>query len=121
MGDESSKTSSGQTKDFEKRLQRAQETLKTKDQQQYRKGTAYSLGFRIVTDLVVAVCAGFLIGWGLDTWLGTSPWFLIVFTPLGIAAGISNVIRVAKSAEAQRHMDFISQGPPAPDRHDEDD
>jgi ATP synthase protein I len=32
----------------------------------------------------------------LDRWLGSSPWLLIVFFVLGAAAGIMNVIRVAK-------------------------
>jgi len=121
MGDDKSKASPGQAKDFDKRLQRAQKTIKGKDQQQYRKGTAYSLGFRIATDLIVAVCAGLLIGWGLDTWLGTKPWFLLIFIPLGIAAGVLNVIRVAQSAEAQRHMEYTSQASSAPKGQDEDD
>ena len=121
MGDDKSKTSPGQAKDFDKRLQQAQKAIKSKDQIQYRKGTAYSLGFRIATDLIVAVCGGFLIGWGLDSWLGTKPWFLLIFIPLGIAAGVLNVIRVAQSAEAQRHMEYTSQGPSLPLEDDEDD
>ena len=35
------------------------------------------------------------IGWGLDFWLGTTPWGLIVFVLLGFAAGVLNVMRAA--------------------------
>ena len=121
MGDDKSKPSSGQVKDFSNRLQKAQKAIKSEDQQQYRKGSAYSLGFRIATDLVVAVFAGFGIGWGLDIWLGTKPVFLLIFIPLGIAAGVLNVLRVAKSAEARRHMEYTSKGPAAPASDDDDD
>lgn len=44
---------------------------------------------------VLAVFFGFLIGYGLDRWLGTSPLFMIVFFFLGVAAGVVNVIRTA--------------------------
>jgi ATP synthase protein I len=46
---------------------------------------------------VLAVIFGFLIGYGLDRWLGTSPLFLIVFFFAGIAAGIVNVVRTANA------------------------
>ncbi|MEM8648601.1 MAG: AtpZ/AtpI family protein, partial [Pseudomonadota bacterium] len=71
-------------------------------------------------DLVVAVLAGLGIGWGLDTLFGTSPWFLLVFMPLGIAAGIANVIRVANSDEARRHMDQMSAKPAPGEKDDKD-
>ena len=121
MGGDKTKPSSGQLKDFDKRLQKAQEAITGQDQPRYRKGSAYSLGFRIATDLVVAVFAGFVMGWALDNWLGTKPWFMVVFVPLGIAAGVLNVIRIAQSDEARRHMEYMSQGPAAPDADDDDD
>lgn len=59
-------------------------------------------GFRIAIDLVCAVAVGFGVGYFLDWWLGTSPWFLLLFIPLGIGAGILNVVRAAQSEEAKR-------------------
>ncbi|HVO15468.1 MAG TPA: AtpZ/AtpI family protein [Alphaproteobacteria bacterium] len=55
-----------------------------------------SIAFRIGVELVAALAIGVAIGWLLDRWLGSSPWLLIVFFVLGAAAGIMNVIRVAK-------------------------
>jgi ATP synthase protein I len=44
---------------------------------------------------VLAVVIGFLAGYGLDSWLGTSPLFTIVFFFFGVAAGVLNVVRTA--------------------------
>ena len=46
---------------------------------------------------VLAVIFGFLIGYGLDSWLGTSPLFMIVFFFFGVVAGVVNVIRTARA------------------------
>ncbi len=120
MGDDKQPRSPGNVKDFNERLRHARDSIKEQDRKIAGKGTAYSLGFRIATDLVVAVLAGLGIGWGLDAVLGTKPWFLLVFIPLGIAAGILNVIRVAKSDEARRHMEQMSRTP-APTIEDDGD
>jgi ATP synthase protein I len=47
---------------------------------------------------VLAVVIGFLAGYGLDSWLGTSPLFTIVFFFFGVAAGVLNVVRTASAA-----------------------
>ena len=46
---------------------------------------------------VLAVVIGFLAGYGLDSWLGTSPLFTIVFFFFGMAAGVLNVVRTASA------------------------
>ncbi|MFI5338498.1 MAG: AtpZ/AtpI family protein [Candidatus Methylomirabilales bacterium] len=43
--------------------------------------------------LVAATAIGLAIGYGLDRWLGTSPWLTLTFTLLGIAAGFVNLFR----------------------------
>jgi ATP synthase protein I len=52
------------------------------------------LAYRIATELVAAVGVGALIGYGIDRWLETRPWCLIVFTLLGFAAGMLNIFRI---------------------------
>ena len=59
------------------------------------KSSAFGLAMRITTDLMSGVIIGGIMGWSFDKLFGTSPWFLIVFFILGVAAGISNVIRTA--------------------------
>ncbi len=54
-------------------------------------GLAFRTGIELVSALAVGVGIGFL----LDKWLDTTPWFLVVFFFLGAAAGILNVYRAA--------------------------
>ncbi|HFC04871.1 MAG TPA: F0F1 ATP synthase subunit I [Rhizobiales bacterium] len=102
MGDRKSSKGLG---DFEKRLNATKKSIEDRDRQVFNQGSAYSFGFRLVTDLVVGVLSGVGIGWLLDYLLGTAPWLLLVFMPLGMIAGILNVIRAAKSVEATRHLE----------------
>jgi ATP synthase protein I len=57
--------------------------------------SGFARGMRLSAELVGGVAVGFLFGWLLDRWLGTSPWGLIVFLLLGFVAGVLNVMRSA--------------------------
>ena len=118
MGDKRQPDTSKNTDDFDARLRKAQATNaeKTRTAAGPRKGTALGIAFRIATDLVAAIAVGAGIGWALDRWLDTKPWFLLVFFLLGAAAGVMNVIRVANEAEraarAERETGGASKAPP---------
>jgi ATP synthase protein I len=43
--------------------------------------------------LVAATALGLLLGYGLDSLLGTRPWLTLVFAILGIVAGFLNLLR----------------------------
>jgi len=58
-------------------------------------GYAMGLAFRVLSEFVAAVIVGGFIGWWIDRLAGTSPAFLIVFLPMGAAAGFWNVYRIA--------------------------
>ncbi|HLC26978.1 MAG TPA: AtpZ/AtpI family protein [bacterium] len=40
--------------------------------------------------------AGFVVGFYVDRWIGTTPWLTVIFLFAGIAAGIHNLVRMAK-------------------------
>ena len=46
--------------------------------------------------MVAAVIVGTIIGFILDTWFDSKPWFILIFFFVGVVAGITNVIRSAK-------------------------
>lgn len=48
---------------------------------------------RAATDLVAALVVGGALGYGIDQWLGTTPWGMIVFFFLGFGAGFVNIYR----------------------------
>ena len=111
MGDEG-KSSPGKADfdkaSFDQRLKNMTRDVAARDAPGKGRGSAYHFGFRLATDLLAGVLGGFAIGWGLDYWLGTSPWFLLGLIVLGMAAGILNVIRAATSMEARRHLEQTS-------------
>ena len=102
MADDRSKSSSDRLGELDKRLKRARKADLRGDQRTNGRGTALGLGFRIAVDLVSAVAVGVGLGYFLDWLLGTSPWFLLILMPCGMAAGILNVMRLAKAEEARR-------------------
>lgn len=53
--------------------------------------------------LVTCTFVGLLIGYFLDRWLGTEPWFLLAFLLFGIAAGFKNMyVEVKKIQETEK-------------------
>ena len=56
---------------------------------------ALGLAMRVSVVVVSALAVGFAIGWSLDKWLDTGPWFMLVFLLIGGAAGMLNVYRMA--------------------------
>ena len=59
--------------------------------------TSLGKAFKISTELVAAVVVGTTLGFILDNWFGTKPWFTICFFFIGAVAGILNVIKSAKN------------------------
>jgi ATP synthase protein I len=64
--------------------------------------------WRMVIELVAGLVIGFGMGYGLDSLLGTLPVFLVVFTLLGLAAGIKVMMRTA--AELAKDADSPNRG-----------
>ena len=54
-----------------------------------RMADPYSLGI----NLVVSVLVGMALGYGLDQWLGTKPWLMLLFLFLGFSAGLRRIMQ----------------------------
>ncbi|WP_211097176.1 AtpZ/AtpI family protein [Aliishimia ponticola] len=54
------------------------------------------LGWRMVTEMVAGLGIGFGMGYGLDRLFGTLPIFLVLFTLLGLAAGVKVMLSTAQ-------------------------
>ncbi|MFD2237214.1 AtpZ/AtpI family protein [Aureimonas populi] len=55
-------------------------------------------GLKIASEFISGIAVGALLGYGIDHFLGTSPFALIIFLFLGFGAGILNVVRGAASS-----------------------
>jgi F0F1-type ATP synthase assembly protein I len=68
------------------------EMSKRDDEEVSRKsGLAYAAGITLFASVVV-FCA---IGWMIDRWRGTSPWFLAAGIVVGAALGLFEFIRIS--------------------------
>jgi len=59
------------------------------------------LAWRMVIELVSGLGIGFGIGYGLDALLGTSPFLMVLFVFLGLAAGVKTMMRSANEIQEQ--------------------
>ena len=87
---------------FKTRLRIAKkEMLKKSLKENEKRGLFMGSAFRLGTELVAAVVVGTIIGFILDNWFDTKPWFIIIFFFIGVIAGILNVIRVANNMQKE--------------------
>ena len=85
---------------FKTRLEIAKKKLSKRNLDKNKQSKS-SIGqaFKMSTELVSAVVVGTIIGFILDNWFDTKPWFIITFFFIGVIAGIMNVIRVANNMQ----------------------
>ena len=81
------------------RAQRDAEAHADLDAEMRGRGMAY--GMRMAAELVAAVIVGGAIGYGLDRWLGSTPWLFLLFFVLGFAAGVLNVVRAYEKMQKE--------------------
>lgn len=91
--------------DRQQRLEQLEEKLAAAQQAQEpapRKEEHYSQAqhaWRMVVELVAGLGIGFGMGYGLDWLFGTLPIFMLIFTCLGLVAGVKTMIRSAKELQ----------------------
>lgn len=56
--------------------------------------SALGAGMRAASELVAGILVGTGLGFLLDRYFGTKPWFLIIFMMLGMVAGFRNIYRL---------------------------
>ena len=81
------------------RLKNARKKLKVEKENPQTSNIGQA--FKLSTELVAAVLVGTIIGFILDNWFDTKPWFIITFFFIGVVAGIMNVIRVANNMQKE--------------------
>ena len=86
---------------LDKRLDRLQQE-EAKRTAKRQPDTSYQAGQLVLSNLIGAPAGGFIIGFVLDKWLGTQPWFLLIMLFLGFAGGFMNVMRISKNSTGRR-------------------
>lgn len=52
----------------------------------------------VIGYLIGGPLGGALIGWGLDSLLGTFPWLLVLMLLAGFGVGVRNIMRISKNS-----------------------
>ena len=87
------------------------------DEVREREMSGWGRGFRLASEFVAAIIVGALLGWGVDSLFGTTPWGMIILLLLGFAAGVLNVVRAAAELNAEAAKEPMP--PSVPDDEDE--
>ena len=104
--------------DFDKRLSESKATQTGVAGPESTEGSAAGLAFKAVTELFVGLAVCMVAGYFIDRYLGTAPWIMIGLMPVGLAAGVVNVLRLSNSQQAKEVM---GEGMPvAPSVKDDD-
>ncbi len=85
-----------------------------------QEGSAAGLAVRAVSELLVGLLVMMALGWGADKYLGTAPWIMLALMPLGLAAGVVNVMRLSRSKQAEELLGGKGEIPPSVKDDDED-
>lgn len=86
---------------LERRLKQAREASKVAPPEKPAAEPAnpnLSMALRVGVEMVAGVAVGVAVGYGLDQWLGTTPWLLIVMFFAGAAGGALNTYRAVTGA-----------------------
>ena len=84
---------------------RAKQAPKPRSESHYSQA---NMAWRMVVELVAGLAIGFGMGYGLDWVFGTIPLFLLVFTLLGLAAGVKTMMRTAKEVQTGTDGDAVA-------------
>jgi len=85
---------SNEIEDLNARIKEARkEEPKEKKSFEHKKA---NIGWRMVTELVVGMFIGFILGYTIDNFFNVLPVFTIIFSMLGFAAGIKTMIKTSK-------------------------
>ena len=118
MSDTGQRPPPDRLEDFERRLDKTLEARRGSSGPDTTEGSAAGLALRAVSELVVGLLVSMGLGWMADRYFGTAPWIMLALMPVGLAAGVFNVMRLSRSQQAE---DILGgKGPMAPSVKDDD-
>lgn len=90
---------------LDSKLDRTRESSQGNDPQtRPANNSAARYGIRMLADFIASIGVGAIIGYGLDQWLGTTPWIFLVMLLFGFAAGVLGLMRTYKKMQAEIHQ-----------------
>jgi len=84
--------------EFDAKLDKLRRQQSAPPERRRRRGLTAADGMQAGIEVVAGIIGGVLLGYGLDSWLGTRPLLMIVFFVLGSCAGLLNAYRHLRRA-----------------------
>lgn len=87
-------------KDFSDKLAQHQKVREAKEKESRPNPVPVkemNLGVRILVDMFAAMIVGTLLGFGVDSFFDTQPFGIIVGLIVGLAAGVTNLVRTIEN------------------------
>ena len=88
--------------DIDRRLEALKSSVADKGDHMEEHYSQAQLAWRMVIELVAGLGIGFGMGYGLDVLFGTLPIFMVLFTMLGLAAGVKTMLRSAQEIQDKK-------------------
>lgn len=96
-------------KELDARIKAAKERGAPSKSHQEEHYSQAQLAWRMVIELVAGLGIGFGMGYGLDVAFGTLPIFMVIFTLLGLAAGVKTMLRSAQEVQEKKLAEEASR------------
>ncbi|MHA6719171.1 AtpZ/AtpI family protein [Sphingomonas sp. RS6] len=82
--------------DLDRRIADAKAAVRASEGPVRKPEKGYSQGSRVLAELIGAPLGGGVIGYALDSWLGTSPWALLILLTLSVVVAFRNIYKISK-------------------------
>lgn len=82
-------------KDFDQRLSDLKE--RTQEDDDEPRASNMGIGFKIGIEIFAGCLLGFAVGYGIDEWVGSRPWGMIICFILGATGGMWNAWKTMRS------------------------
>jgi len=82
-------------KNLKEKIEKLKKEVKVNEEEP-KNSNALGIALKMGTEFVAAVFVASFIGFQIDKWLETTPFFIIIFFIIGSVAGILNVVRSSK-------------------------
>ena len=119
MGDQGD--TSKRLKDLDDKLRKTMNERRDGRSDAVTDGAAAGLALRAILELAVGIAVTMGLGWMADRYFGTAPWIMLALLPLGLAAGVVNVMRLGQSKRANEILGGKPGTPVAPSVKDDED